>query len=99
MKYVFHPQARREFNQAIDYYQSCKKGLGKDFAKEVYEAIQRIMAFPEAWTLLSAHTRRCLTQQFPFGVIYQVLTDRILIVAVAHLNRKPDYWLNRIEEK
>jgi hypothetical protein len=49
--------------------------------------------------LLSAHTRRCLTQQFPFGVIYQVLTDRILIVAVAHLNRKPDYWLNRVEEK
>ena len=95
MKYVFHPYARQELNQAIDYYESCQKGLGKAFAKEVYEAIQRILAFPEAWTPLSIHTRRCLTQRFPFGIIYQILPNKILIVAVAQLNRKPDYWENR----
>jgi hypothetical protein len=73
-------------NQAIDYYESCQKGLGKAFAKEVYEAIKRILAFPEAWTPLSIHTRRCLTQRFPFGIIYQILPNNILIVAVAQLN-------------
>ena len=98
MKYVFHPQARYELNQAIDYYEACKKGLGKVFAKDVYDGIQRIIEFPDAWTSLSKHTRRCLTHRFPFGIIYQVLANKILIVAVAQLNRKPNYWLNRIEE-
>jgi plasmid stabilization system protein ParE len=98
MKYVFHPQARRELNKTIDYYEDCKKGLGKAFAKEVYNAIQRIIEFPDAWSPLSVNTRRCLTRRFPFGIIYQPLSDKALILAVAQLNRKPDYWIDRVEE-
>ncbi len=26
------------------------------------------------------------------GVIYQILKDKILIVAIANLHRKPNYW-------
>ncbi len=98
MKYRFHPQAKRELNQTIDYYQDCKKGLGKIFAKEVRETINRILEYPEAWTPLSPNTRRCLTNRFPFGIIYQNLENECLIIAVAQLNREPDYWINRIEE-
>ena len=98
MKYRFHPQAKREFNQAIDYYQDCRKGLGKAFAKEVHKTIDRILEYPEAWTQLSPNTRRCLTNRFPFGIIYQNLENECLIIAVAQLNRKPDYWTERIEE-
>ncbi|MFH1561976.1 MAG: type II toxin-antitoxin system RelE/ParE family toxin [Nitrospirota bacterium] len=99
MKYRFHPSARVELNDSIDYYEDCRLGLGIEFAEEVYSTIQRIIQFPEAWSQLSPNSRRCLTNRFPYGIVYQVLENKILIVAVMQLNRKPDYWKNRVSSR
>lgn len=72
-------------------------GWGLIFLEEVDAAVQRILGFPDAWTPLSQRTRRCLVNRFPYGVIYQIKTDGILIVAVSHLHREPNYWKNRLE--
>lgn len=96
MKYNFHPSARTELNNSIDYYEDCRPGLGIEFAEEVYSTIQRILRFPEAWSRLSLNSRRCLMNRFPYGIIYQTLEDEILIVAVMQLNRKPSYWKDRL---
>jgi len=99
MKYSFHPEAREEFLNAINYYEECNTGLGLEFGNEIYSTIQRIIQFPYAWPAFSNNTRRCLTKRFPFGIIYQLLEDKdeIVIIAVMQLNRKPDYWKKRIE--
>ena len=98
MNHTFHPQAKAELNEAVDYYNSCRLDLGWDFAGEVEAAIQSIVAYPNAWTALSRHTRRCLVNRFPYGVIYQVREKDILIVAIMQLNREPGYWRNRTAE-
>ncbi len=49
MTYLFHPDAQIEFNSSIDYYEKCKKDLGKEFANEVYKTIPRILNYPKAW--------------------------------------------------
>jgi len=67
MRYRFHPDAEAEFNQAVDYYDGCEEGLGLEFAKAVYAAIQNICHYPFAWTPLSPNTRRCLLNRFPYG--------------------------------
>ena len=92
MNYSFHPDAERELNEAIDYYNKCQDGLGFEFAKQVYSTIQNILSFPQAWTPLSKNTRRCLANRFPYGVIYQVTDEEIFIIAVMQLNRRPKYW-------
>jgi plasmid stabilization system protein ParE len=97
MKYSFHPEAEAEFNQAIVYYEDCAEGLGYDFAVEVYSAIERIVAYPEAWATLEGEIRRCQTRRFPFGVLYSVEPQEIFIVAVMHLHRDPNYWKHRLE--
>ena len=97
MKYLFHPEAKIELNESVTYYENCQSGLGLEFLKEVYVAIQRILAYPLGWTSLSANTRRCLTNRFPYGIIYQILDDKIYIIAIMHLNRKPFYYKERIE--
>ncbi|QTA86787.1 type II toxin-antitoxin system RelE/ParE family toxin [Desulfonema magnum] len=97
MKYAFHPSAKMELNEAIHYYESCRIGLGAEFAKEIRSTVRRINEFPEAWSPLTENTRRCLTRRFPYGVIYQITNDQILIIAVTQLNRKPDYWKSRIQ--
>ncbi|SPD75691.1 conserved hypothetical protein [uncultured Desulfobacterium sp.] len=96
MKITFLEIAQIELDDAIKYYNHESPGLGNTFLTEVLNTIDRIGEFPEAWHPSSKRTRRCQTRRFPYGIIYQILKHEILIVAVANLHRKPDYWKNRI---
>ncbi len=98
MNFVFHPSAREELNKAVDYYQDSAKDLGYDFLEEVYAAIKRIQAYPEAWSPFSSRTRRCLIHRFPYTVVYLLKNNEILIIAIAHSHQKPNYWQKRIAE-
>jgi hypothetical protein len=95
MNFRFHPQANEEFEEAVRYYEDRQAGLGLEFAEEVYGAIVRISEYPNAWSALSKNTRRCLVNRFPYGVIFQVKSKILRIVAVANLQRRPGYWKHR----
>ncbi|OGH56876.1 MAG: plasmid stabilization protein [Candidatus Lindowbacteria bacterium RIFCSPLOWO2_12_FULL_62_27] len=95
MIFTFHPAAETEFIEAVDYYEKCGKGLGYDFSMEVYSAIRNVVDFPKAWPIVEGDARRCLTNRFPFGVLYSIEPDRIFILAIMHLRRHPDYWKER----
>ena len=97
MIFKFHPLAVEELNTSIDYYENIYQDLGVEFSKEVYSAIQRILQFPEAWIKISENCRRCLTHRFPYGVIYNIREDEILIVGIMQLNQKPKNWDERIQ--
>lgn len=97
MKYSFHPEAKEELFKTINYFDECRSGLGLEFSKEVFSTIQRIIHFPSAWSKFSENTRRSLTNRFPYGIIYQIIEEEILIIAVMQLNREPHYWEKRIK--
>ena len=96
MRFYFHPQADNEFDKAVRYYEDAQPGLGLEFAEEVYAAIARICEYSNAWSPMSKNTRRCLVNRFPFGVIFQVKSGRLRIVAMANLHQRPGYWQDRI---
>ena len=95
MNLYFHPDARQDLRDAIDYYNECKTGLGQQFAVQVQKSIHQIQDFPEAWSLISKRTRRVMTNRFPYGIIYSIKNDTVVVLAVMQLNRKPGYWKNR----
>jgi plasmid stabilization system protein ParE len=96
MKCDFLATASAEMEEAIDFYNAQESGLGDVFEDEIRATLARILAHPQAWTKLSRRTRKCGTNRFPYGIIYQVRDDGILVVAVAHLHRKPFYWRDRL---
>lgn len=89
--------AETEFEDGIAYYESEQAGLGETFRSEVLRSISRIIQFPSAYQQFSKGTRRCLTEKFPYGIIYHHSPDHdeIVVVAIAHLHRRPDYWTSR----
>ncbi len=99
MKIEFLAPAEIEFIDATSYYNMQSEGLGFEFAAEVKRTIERIIQYPEAWSKLSKRTRRCRTNRFPYGVIYQVRGEIILIVAVMHLSRDPQMWKSRLKNE
>jgi len=96
MTVKFHPNAEAEFLNAVEYYEDVQNNLGYEFASEVYGTIERVKDFPLAWQKMTSKTRRCLTNRFPFGVIYFIKDDVLIIVAVMHLSKKPNYWKERV---
>lgn len=100
MNVEFLEPAAQEFYEAVVFYNIQQQGLGQEFAKEVQATIERIKQNPEAWTTVfsSKRARRCLTNRFPFGIIYQIRHDSILILAVWHQRRRPQIWQERISK-
>jgi hypothetical protein len=96
MRYWFHREAEAELLQAIEYYEERARGLGQDFALEVYSAIQRVLALPKAWPALDGEVRRCLTRRFPYGVLYVEGEDGVKVLAVMNLHRDPEAWKARL---
>lgn len=96
MKVEILASAEAELAEAVSYYNEQSEGLGYELAAEVKQTIARILQFPDAWTRLSTRTRRCRTKRFPYGVVYQVRGEVVLIVAVMHLWRHPDTWKSRV---
>ena len=70
---------------------------GEEFRDEAWETVRRIKEFPQAWHPLSGSIRRCQMRRFPFGVIYEPSELEIVIIAIAHLHREPEYWRARIQ--
>jgi plasmid stabilization system protein ParE len=95
MNFRFHPDAEQELLAAVAYYEEREPGLGLDFAREIYDAIQNARAYPMVWPEIAEQVRRSLVRRFPYGVLYSVEEDGILIIAVMHLRSAPDYWKQR----
>ncbi len=89
--------AEREFAEVVDYYNHERAGLGFEFAAEVSAAFERIATFPKAWSPFSRRARRCAVSRFPYGILYQVREDCVLVLAVMHLARDPQSWRERLD--
>lgn len=90
--------AESEFVEAVQSYNQQCPGLGYELAAEAKVAFERIASFPRAWPTFSPRARRCIINRFPYGVLYQIRKDSILIVAIMHLKRDPVRWHDRIEK-
>ena len=99
MKYVFHPTALTEYGEAVEFYAERRVELAQAFINAVEDAIFRIVESPTRWSVVDEDIRRCLTRKFPYGILYTIEEDYILIVAVMHCSREPGYWKDRVTEK
>jgi len=92
---VLRREARAEFDQAIDWYERRKAGLGIEFADRVQAALDRISATPEAQLVVYRDARKALVRQFPYSIIYRIRADRVVVLAVFHNKRSPKVWKAR----
>lgn len=95
MKYVFHPEALAEYAEAVQYYTKQRVDVAQAFINAVEDAVYRIRESPTRWTVIDEDVRRCLTRKFPYGILYTLEPDYILVLAVMHCSREPGYWKNR----
>lgn len=94
-------EADAETFEAALWYEDQKPGLGEEFLTERGRVLRSIEANPLAAARLEYYTgshdiRRAIMRRFPFAVVYLCRESEAIVVALAHLHRRPLYWINRI---
>ncbi len=95
MKYIFHPEALTEYAEAVGYYADRRVELGQGLVDAIEDAIFQIRESPTRWWITDEEVRQYLVKKFPYGIIYSIEPDYILILAVMHCSREPGYWKER----
>ncbi len=94
--------ASAEMAEAAAWYDERVSGLGERFLGETEGAFARIDETPltgSPWRhrRLPDGVRRMFLRSFPYSAVY-ILEPRLVIVAVAHVRRRPGYWVKRLSE-
>lgn len=95
MNVIYHNEAELEIIHAAKFCESQATGLGRKFLADLDRTVHDIVKYPEAWLIMDGDIHRHLFTHFPFGVIYQLSESKIIVLAMMHLHKKPNYWNNR----
>ncbi|MCE5228201.1 type II toxin-antitoxin system RelE/ParE family toxin [bacterium] len=87
--------AANEARTALNYYRTKSPDLALAFASELDNSFSLITRNPMAFPAYASDVRKFTMHGFPFNIIYTLRDSEILILAIAHQRRKPDYWKNR----
>ena len=91
--------ARQEFLKEVTYYEGIRKGLGSRFHNAATAAIKKSAQFPSHGKPGVQNTRRMLVEGFPLAIVYTDEVTEVVVHAVAHMSRKPEYWIGRLKNE
>ncbi len=95
MKFVkYHWLAESELVKSAKFYEQRREFLGDNFLDL---ALIKIQTNPDLGKPGKFLTRSWKMRRFPFRIVYLEQVEHLWIVAVAHLSRKPNYWLDRLD--
>jgi len=80
----------------VVWYEAKEPGLGRHLRDEVAHVVSRIAEDPMLWREREGGYRRVNCPVFPYFVAYLIREQRVIIAAVGHGHRRPNYWKSRL---
>ncbi len=97
---IIEAAAELEFAEAVAFYEEREPGLGQKFAREVYQAFQKVSQDPERFPLASRLTRKAkIPPPWPYAIYFAVksATQQVVISTVWHGARNPAELRRRLK--
>lgn len=98
MQIRFLSLANREVDDAVRWYEGREEDLSREFLDELDRVVRLVKLYPEAGMQIEMEIRRFLFPRFPYSLIYGIDEKTIIVIAVAHQHREPNYWADRIDD-
>jgi plasmid stabilization system protein ParE len=92
---VFDPEARRELDEAFNWYERQRPGLGLEFIASIDEQLALVGESPTRFAVVHRDLRQVHPKRFPYSIVYRVEEERIVVFAVFHGRRNPTGWKRR----
>lgn len=87
------PDSDIDLNDAHDWYEQQRPGLGDEFLLAVAEIFARLEESPEQFPVYHNGFRRALTDRFPYKVFFRIEGDAVIIFRVLHAAREHTWRL------
>ena len=94
-KVILTSSAEVDFTESLCWYAERSIQAARDFDSEFDKALEQIASNPERFPFCDSKHRYYLMRRFPFQIIYRIVDDDIVVIAVAHASRSPDFWSSR----
>src|SRR5438067_991216 len=92
---IVEPEAEAEIVDAASWYEARSPGLGPQFIRAVEAALGAIQRNPHVHQVVFREVRRAPVRHFPYGLMYIVAGQEIIVVACIHGRRDPNRWKRR----
>jgi plasmid stabilization system protein ParE len=99
MRIRFSELANNELVDACDWYERQQDGFGARFKSAVRDAARQIARTPLLFPVELEDVRRYVMNRFPYTLRYVLRGEEVWILAVSHQHRRPDYWVERINDQ
>jgi plasmid stabilization system protein ParE len=95
-RFIFHPRAEHELEEAVRWYGQQRQGLGREFRIEIEGTLTRVSEHPLAYATILGRWRRAPVRRFPYVIIYRAVGDTIYVLSCFHTRRNPKHWKKRL---
>jgi plasmid stabilization system protein ParE len=93
---LFHRLAASEYRSARDWYRARSVAAADRFVLAVERAVTRIESAAESLPILTGFYQYVRVVRYPYILIFRrVDNEEIMVIAVAHTSRRPEYWRQR----
>lgn len=94
------PEVHVEIVEAAKWYEARQAGYGSQFYDAYEEGMRKIQTDPQSFSRLETNrsrrdVRRCRLRRFPYYIAFEILPSEVVILAVAHGSRRPNYFMRR----
>lgn len=90
-----HEIAGDELWDAVDWYDSQKVRLGKEFARELQEVMNLVKVNSHQFPKAFKDKRKAVLQRFPYVVVFEIHGNTVNVLAIFHTSRDPKIWKER----
>ena len=91
----FLPGAKEDYRAGYAWYFENGEHIADSFETAVDDALRVIGEAPYRGARYDDRHHCYLLRRFPYSIIYRIERDAVVVVAVAHGKRNPDYWRKR----
>jgi plasmid stabilization system protein ParE len=95
-RFHFDPRALAEFEEAVDYYLALSPEAAARFVDAFEVAVDFVRENPQAAARIEGDVKRWNLRRFPYALIFRIVDDHVIIVAVMHGRRASGYWRSRV---
>ena len=94
MKIRFLTLADQEVDDAVAWYDQQGPNVSRGFLDDLDRVVRLAKTYPLLATQIEPGIRRLLFVSYPYSPLYGIHEN---IIAVAHQQREPRYWADRID--
>jgi plasmid stabilization system protein ParE len=89
------PQAEAEAREALLWYFERSPIAADAFQTDLFDSIEGLGETAKDWPEDEDGIRRYHFKHFPYSVLYEVIEQKVTVLAIAHQRRRPGYWQAR----